>query len=174
MVHCTAKSSLVPRSGPRPGDPRPKPPCGYAGIREEGLVTFECFLGDAHHYVIVFQMVLRNPHGVRATIDCRGATCTGIAYVARIQARIWLKTGMLSQHNQENSQLSPDPFPCERVESGDETRTCSLVPTPSFSMCGIGGPGTYMVHGTWYVVHYYMYTCTLNHPPLFRKVHICE
>ena len=43
--------------------PRPKPPCG-----EEGLVTFECFLGYAHHYVIVFQMVLHNPEGARAQV----------------------------------------------------------------------------------------------------------
>ena len=26
-------------------------------------------------------------------------------------------------HNQENMQLSPDPFPCERVWSGDDTTT---------------------------------------------------
>ena len=51
----------------------------------------------------------------------------GIANVARIQARIpaiWLacaKTRLLTQHNQENTQLSLDPFPHERVGSGDET-----------------------------------------------------
>ena len=36
----------------------------------------------------------------------------------------WLaqKTILLAQHNQENIQLSPKPFPCERVQgSGDET-----------------------------------------------------
>ena len=43
--------------------PRPKPPC-----REEGLVTFECFLGYAYHYVITFQMVLHNPYGVHAQV----------------------------------------------------------------------------------------------------------
>ena len=35
--------------------PRPKPPCG-----EEGLVTFECFLGYAQHYLFR-RMVLHNP-----------------------------------------------------------------------------------------------------------------
>ena len=41
----------------------PKPPC-----REEGLVTFEHFLGYAHCYVIVLQMVLCNPYGVRMQV----------------------------------------------------------------------------------------------------------
>ena len=56
---------------------RPKAPCG-----EEGLVTFERFLGYAHRYVIVFQKVLRNAYGICAY------TCMGITSVARIQARI--------------------------------------------------------------------------------------
>ena len=34
-----------------------------------------------------------------------------------------VKTRFLTQHNQENAQLSPDPFPRERVGSGDETHT---------------------------------------------------
>ena len=43
--------------------PRPKPPCG-----KEGLLTFERFLSYAHHYVIVFQMILHNPYGMHARV----------------------------------------------------------------------------------------------------------
>ena len=68
----------------------------------------------------VLQMVLHNPWNVHVWHR------TGIANVAKIQARtpaIWLagmKTWLLTQHNLENVQLSPDPFPCDGVGSGDE------------------------------------------------------
>ena len=53
--------------------PRPKPPCG-----EEGLVTFECFLGYAHHYV----SSLRNAYGVRARmlLGYKHNTCNLIGF----------------------------------------------------------------------------------------------
>ena len=68
--------------------------------REEGLVTLEQFLCYAHHYVssLAWYYVI------------------GIVNVARIQARIpaiglaRAKTRLLTQHNPENAQLSPDPF----------------------------------------------------------------
>ena len=84
---------------------------------KEGLVTFARFLGYVHHYVIVFQMVLRN----------HMEFVHGIANAAGIQARIpaiWLvgaKTRLLTQYNQENIQLSPDTLFHERVGSRDKT-----------------------------------------------------
>ena len=35
----------------------------------------------------------------------------------------YVKTRMLSQYNQEYAQLSPEPFPRERVGSGDKTNS---------------------------------------------------
>ena len=54
----------------------------------------------AHHYLIVLQMVLRDAYGVRARMLQRYKhnTCDLIG------------SRMLTQHNQENVQLSLDPF----------------------------------------------------------------
>ena len=42
------------------------------------------------------------------------------------------KTRLLTQHNQENVQLPPDPFLCERVGSGDETKTTMAWSSPAY------------------------------------------
>ena len=51
-------------------------------------------------------------------------TCSGIANIVRIQGMNLIglcETRLLTQHDQENTYLSPDPFSHERVGSEDET-----------------------------------------------------
>ena len=41
---------------------------------------------------------------------------------------------MMTQHNQEITQMSPDPFPLERAGSGHETTAASACLIPAFAL----------------------------------------
>ena len=84
--------------------------------REKGLVTFECFLGCARSVVAWLAII----------ICTRAQKAVAMKQLQKWRAAIWLactKTRLLILYNQENAQLSPDPFPHARKRwgLGDET-----------------------------------------------------
>ena len=91
---------------------RPRSPRGEGS----GDICAVCWLCKVSNSVTLLQCYV-----IHHNIYMRANMYIAMQQDTKIEEPKFARTGLLSLHNQENAQMSPDPFPYERVGSGYET-----------------------------------------------------